>query len=132
MGGTQPISITNVYINEQTVYIQNPISKIRSSVEDIQSRIVSQTVNEVSRRKSSAIAKLKAARQEERIHMCKQYFENLLSNPQKVTDKSITKIISNQRDIKLGQFTQEKLISVLRKIKNRKAAGLDEIPPEVW
>ena len=26
----------------------------------------------------------------------------------------------------------EELDSVLRKIKNRKAAGLDEIPPEVW
>ena len=34
-------------------------------------------------------------------------------------------------DIKLGPFTQEELNSVLRKIKNRKAAGLDEIPPEV-
>ena len=41
------------------------------------------------------------------------------------------KIISNQLGIKLGQFMQE-LESVLRKIKNRKAAGLDEIPPEVW
>ena len=27
---------------------------------------------------------------------------------------------------------QEELDSVLRKIKNREAAGLDEIPPEVW
>ncbi len=27
---------------------------------------------------------------------------------------------------------QEELDSVLRKIKNRKASGLDEIPPEVW
>ena len=44
----------------------------------------------------------------------------------------ITRIISKQLDIKLGPFTQEKLDSVLRKIKNRKAAGLDEIPPEVW
>ena len=44
----------------------------------------------------------------------------------------ITKIISNQLDIKLGQFTQEELDSVLRKIKNRKAAGLDEISPQVW
>ena len=35
-------------------------------------------------------------------------------------------------NIKIGLFTQEKLNSVLRKIKNRKAAGLDEIPPEVW
>ena len=35
-------------------------------------------------------------------------------------------------DIKLGLFTQEELDSVLRKIKTRKAAGLDEVPPEVW
>ena len=35
-------------------------------------------------------------------------------------------------DIKLGLFTQEELELVLRKIKNRKAAGLDEIPPEIW
>ena len=46
--------------------------------------------------------------------------------------ESITRIISKQLDIKLGPFTQEELNSVLRKIKNRKAAGLDEIPPEVW
>ena len=43
----------------------------------------------------------------------------------------ITRIISKQLDIQLGPFTQE-LYSVLRKIKNKKAAGLDEIPPEVW
>ena len=32
----------------------------------------------------------------------------------------------------LGPFTQEDFDSVLKKLKNRKAAGLDEIPPEVW
>ena len=37
-------------------------------------------------------------------------------------------IISKQLEIKLGQFTQE----VLRKIKNRNTAGLNEIPPGVW
>ena len=42
------------------------------------------------------------------------------------------KIINNQLDIKLGQFTLEELDIVLTKVKNRKAAGLDEIPPEVW
>ena len=36
------------------------------------------------------------------------------------------KIISKQLDIKLG------LHLVPRKIKNKKAVGLDEIPPEVW
>ena len=40
-------------------------------------------------------------------------------------------IISKQLDIKLVEFTQEELYSVLRKLK-RKVAGLDEISPEVW
>ena len=101
-------------------------------MEDRQARIAWQTINEVSRRKSTAKAKLKAANQQERIKLWKQHFENLLGNPPKVTHEPITRIISKQLDIKLGPFTQEELDSVLRKIKNRKAAGLDEIPPEVW
>ena len=60
--------------------------------------------------------------------MWKLHFENLLRTPPEVTQEAITRIISKQLDIKLGPFTQE-LDSVLRKIKNRKAAGLDEIPP---
>ena len=85
----------------------------------------------MSRRKNTAKAKLKAANQQERIKLWKQHFENLLGNPPKLTHEPITRIISKQLDIKLGPFTQE-LDSVLRKIKNKKAAGLDEIPPEVW
>ena len=46
--------------------------------------------------------------------------------------KPISKIISNQLDITLRQFAQKELDSVLRKILNRKATGLDEIPPDVW
>ena len=85
----------------------------------------------MSRRKSTAKGKLKAANQQERVKLWKQHFENLLGNPPKVMHKPITRIISKQLDIKLRPFTQEELDSVLRKIKNRKAAGLDEIPPEV-
>ena len=40
--------------------------------------------------------------------------------------------INKHLDIKLGQFTQEALNMILRKIKNRKTACLNEIPPEVW
>ena len=98
----------------------------------MQSRIAWQTLNEVSRRKSTAKAKLKAASQQERLKLWKLHFENLLGNSPKVTNEPITRIISKQLDIKLGPFTKEELDSVLRKIKNRKAAGLDEIPPEVW
>ena len=86
----------------------------------------------MSRRKSTIKAKLKAANQQERIKLWKQHFENLLRNPPKVTHEPITTINSKQLDIKLGPFTQEELDSVLNKLKNRKAAGLDEIPPEVW
>ena len=68
--------------------------------------------------------KLKVASPEERI----QHFKNLPGKYPKVTNESITKIISNP----LGQFTQEELDVALRKIKNRKAAGLDEILPEIW
>ena len=42
------------------------------------------------------------------------------------------RIISKQLDIKLGLFMPEELDSVLRKIKDRKAAELDEIRSEVW
>ena len=125
------ISISR-HIYKGTDRIHSKSDKIRDSVEDRQSRIAWQTINEVSRRKNTAKAKLKAENQQERIKQWKQHFENLLENPPKITHEPITRIISKQLDIKLGPFTQEELDSVLRKIKNRKAAGLDEIPPEVW
>ena len=101
-------------------------------MEDRQSRVAGQTINEVSRRKSTAKAKLKATCQKERIHLGKQHFANLLGNPPGVAQEQITRILSEQLDIKLGPFTQEELDSVVIKIKNMKAAGLDEIPPQVW
>ena len=111
--------LASIHLKEQTEYIQNQIYKIRDSVEDRQSRIAWQTINEVSRRKGTAKAKLKATNQHERIKMWKQNFENLIGNPPKVTHESITRIISKQLDIKIGPFTLE-LDSALSKIKNRK------------
>ena len=124
--------LTGIYLKEQAEYVQNQIDKIRDSVEDRQSRIAWQTINEVSGRKSTAKAKLKAPSQQERVNLWEQHFKNLLGNPPEITDEPITRIISKQLDVKLGPFTKEELDSVLRRIKNRKAAGLDEIPPEVW
>ena len=112
--------LAKIYLREQTEYIKNQINKIRDSVEDRQSRIAWQMVNKVSRRKSTVKAKLKATSQEERI----QHFENLLGNPLKVMHESIMRIISKQLDIKLGQFMQEELNSVLRKMKIGKQQGL--------
>ena len=108
--------LASIYLKEQTEYIQNQIDKVRDSVEDRQSRIAEQTINEVSRRKSAVKAKRKATNQQERIKLWKQHFENLLGNPLKVTHETITRIISMQFVIKLGPFTKEELDSVLRKI----------------
>ena len=77
--------LADIYIKEQKEYIQNQIDKIRDSVEDRQSRIAWQTINEVSRRKNTAKAKLKAANQQERIKLWKQHFENLLGNTENNT-----------------------------------------------
>ena len=52
--------LANIYLKEQTEYIQNQINKIRDSADDRQSRIAWQTVNEVISRKNTAKAKLKA------------------------------------------------------------------------
>ena len=61
--------LASIYLKEQTEYIQNQIDKIRDSVEDRQSRIAWQTINEVSRRKRTAKAKPKATKQQERIKL---------------------------------------------------------------
>ena len=82
-------------------------------------------------KKSTSREKLKTASQEERIQKGKEHFKNLLGNPTKVTDKPITKINNTQLDIRLEKFTEEEL-NVLKKIKTRKSAGLQEILPEVW
>ena len=41
-------------------------------------------------------------------------------------------MINSQLDLKLGQFTKEELDAVLKRIKTKESAGLDEIPPEAW
>ena len=57
--------LANIYQKEPLEYIQNQIDKIRDSVEYRLSRIAWQTVNKVSRRKSTEKAKLKATSQQE-------------------------------------------------------------------
>ena len=47
-------------------------------------------------------------------------------------DKWTENVIHGQLDIKLGRFMENELYTILKSIKSRKAAGLDEIPPEVW
>ena len=100
--------LAGIYLKEQAEYIQIQIDNIRDSVEDRLSWIVWQTINEVSRRKSTAKTKLKAASQQERVKLWEQHFKNLRGNPPKITDEPITRIISKQLDIKTRSFHQRR------------------------
>ena len=83
----------------------------------------------MSRRKSTAKAKLKATNQQERIKLWKQHFENLLGNPPKVTHEPITRIISKQLAIKLGPFTLKKNSTrFLEQLKIGKLQGWTRFP----
>ena len=83
------------YLNKkkQLEYIPGQINKIRNSVEDRRSQFPWQTVNEMSKRKSTLREKLKAASQHERLQQWKEHFKNLLGSPPEITDKPYEKLL---------------------------------------
>ena len=60
------------------------------------------------------------------------HFQNLLGKSPIVSDSTIEKVIEHELEIKTGPFNELELDLVLKKLKNKKAAGLDGIPPEIW
>ena len=80
---------------------------------------------------STSKAKLKVASQEERLQKWKKkkHFQNLLRNSSEITDKPIQKIINGKLNIKLRQFTEEELDTVLKKkLKTQKLQALTKYP----
>ena len=49
-----------------------------------------------------------------------------------MSDTLVEQIVDFPLDIKLGNFLDGEINEVIKKTKNKKAAGLDNIPPEVW
>ena len=124
--------LEETYNIEQHKYIQEKIETIRNADENKQSSLAWQMVNEVIGQKRSTQAKLKASSQDERLQKWKEHFQNLLGKAPVIKDQPIQQIIDNELPIKKGPFSEEELEAVLKKLKNKKAPGLDEIPPEVW
>ena len=60
------------------------------------------------------------------------HFQNLYSKSPIVSDSSIEKVIEHRTEIKAGPFNELELDVVLKKLENKKAAGLDGISPEIW
>ena len=66
-----------------------------------------------------------------RKHIWKDYFSKLLGSNPSHNVKQIKAIREDDLQIKTGPFTINELI-VLKNIKLKKTAGMDEIPHEVW
>ena len=120
------------YTNLQQKYIQEQIDEIRMTHVSKQSSQAWKIVKDISGKKRSCQAKLKADSQEERLDKWKSHFKNLLGNIPNVANTPIQKICDVNPKIKLGLFTRPELASAKKKIKFGKACGLDTIPPEVW
>ena len=69
---------------------------IRQSVEDRQSRLAWQIVNEISGRKSTSKLKLKATSQKDRLQKWKEHFQKRLGNPPKIIENNTQKIVDKQ------------------------------------
>ena len=68
----------------------------------------------MNRKKGKSSAKVRSASQEEGKQKWKEHFKNLLRNPLKSLI-NLSKIISGQEDIKLGQFTAEEFLRIFEK-----------------
>ena len=81
--------LETTYLSEQQKYIQSQIDRIENASENKQSSLAWQTVNEITGRKKSTKAKIKASNQEERLKKWMNHFQNLLGKSPIVSDSTI-------------------------------------------
>ena len=101
--------LKQTYQIEQETYVQSKIDLINNAAINKQAALTWQTVNEISGRKSSSQAKLKAANQNERIEKWKDHFENLLGKAPSILQKETTKVKERDLDIRKGLFSLDEL-----------------------
>ena len=115
---------------EQEIYLQSKIDEIKMAVSNKKSFLAWKSDNDVSGRKKSNKAKIKAINGEERIIVWHNHFKDLLGNPPEITVSAISKI-ANCLNLKTAIFTKYVLLKSINTIKNGKACVLDEIPIEI-
>ena len=91
------------------------------------------TVNEITGRKRAKEGQVAGKSPEERVNTWFTHFKNLLGNPPEVEepDEQIPNVFQDL-DIKDDPFTLEEFKKVKSSLKVGKAAGPDDIPPEVF
>ena len=127
--------MTSAYDAEQSKYVNKKIKDIEITAANKQSSIAWKIVNEISGRKNSNSAKLKASSNGERIKIWHNHFQELLGSQLNKSDDDYDEEIlqiHNKLNIKICLFTIQELNNATKSINNGKACGLDEIPAEVW
>ena len=120
------------YQEEQQNYLNMQIDTLQSAADNQKASVAWKIVNDISGKKKSSKARIKASSQEDRMNKWKEHFKQLLGNVPTIKKEPTTPIVNYELPIKTGYFTMEELENVLKSTKNSKAAGIDEIPPEVW
>ena len=82
--------------------------------------------------KTSRKGVIRADSNKDRVENWKARFSNLLGQPTEVTDCSIRPKVDRMLEISTEDFTIGELQSCIKSLSNNKAAGLDQILPEVW
>ena len=122
------------YLSEQTKYLQQKIDEIENSVANQKLSNAWKVINEISGRRSTNSAKLKASNQEERVKLWKKHFQDLLGKSPQTDEQTeiVNNIVADELKIRKGPFQMDELSIAINSIKSAKACGLDGIPAEVW
>ena len=119
------------YEEEQRNYIQENVSIIEEAHQNQKTRLAWTTINEISGREKNSTGQRKAKSHKERVDVWKLHFHNLLRKHPVIDDAPVRKVF-DILPIETNDFTMDELQRSIKQLKNNKAAGLDEIPAEVW
>ena len=125
-------NLNATYESEQKKYIQNKIDETTNATTNQKSSEAWKAVNEITGRKTTNKAKLKAKNETERVILWKEHFQKLLGLQPTSENVNVTPIIDNDLGIKSGNFTMDELKAALQNTQYAKACSLDNIPGEVW
>lgn len=127
--------LNEAYENGMKRYVEKSVKKIKDASYHARNSEVWRICNEVTQRKKTSKGILKADSPAERLTLWKEHFEKLLAPPaatQAGAPFRAKQIVNRELPICTDNFTMQELDNCLRQLSNNKAAGLDEIPGEVW
>ena len=110
--------------------MKNKIKEIKDAHINHHSRLVWDTVNEVTRRKDPEHGGIKARNTDERLAICKDPFQKLFGQSPEIDDQPVPKVFDTL-PIKTGEFTAIELQASIKSFQNNKATGLDNIPKKL-